>query len=312
MSMNCRQIRLGQALGRISRSYYSTEATSHIPSSTTSSLSTEQGSYVAPSPEQLAESRSKIRAGLILSRTPIVTPEVKPFEESYYNYQQELERRLMWTFPKSFYFKKGSMAEHKFNLAQKKPIQSVKGVFYERGIPDIKLGRERRFKQEVVIPLAEEEGADSGSANGADIDSVARRIMPEPRITEADKSNDVASLSRKLDRTLYLIIKQQKTWKFPSFSLEGDVELLHEAAERGLRQIGGTGMNTWTVSSTPTAVIAGTGSIKEFFIKSHILAGQFSAIKSEIEDFAWLTKEELKEKFDKQYYETLEPVISEQ
>ncbi len=204
-------------------------------------------------------------AGLILSRIPIVTPELSNFEKAYYHYQDELERRLMWTFPQYFYFKKGTLSERKFTAAQKGPVTRQPGVWYPRGVPDIKFNRERRFKQEIVIPRE----------NSEDGDSLSDPIVPNPRVTEADAKNDTRALTRKLDRTLYLLVQQNSEWKFPSFSLEAK-EPLHDAAERGLRQIGGVNMKTWTVSNTPAAVIKGSDANKEFFIKSHIIHGTFN------------------------------------
>lgn len=51
---------------------------------------------------------------------------------------------------------------------------------------------------------------------------------PYPRVTDADKTGDVKSLNRLLQRTLYLLVKQQndKRWRFPSSFMEGK-ESLH-------------------------------------------------------------------------------------
>ena len=39
---------------------------------------------------------------------------------------------------------------------------------------------------------------------------------PAPRVTEADQKNDTRSLNRKLDQTLYLIVKSKEgRWRFP-------------------------------------------------------------------------------------------------
>lgn len=39
---------------------------------------------------------------------------------------------------------------------------------------------------------------------------------PAPRVTEADKKNDTLSLNRKLDQTLYLLVKNKEgRWRFP-------------------------------------------------------------------------------------------------
>lgn len=52
---------------------------------------------------------------------------------------------------------------------------------------------------------------------------------PFPRQTEADKKGDVTRLDRKLDRTLYLILRRSGTqqWEFPKTAVQPE-ELLHE------------------------------------------------------------------------------------
>lgn len=276
----------------------STRPYSSTASNTTNQINSE------PVPQQTP---TKVLSGIILSRTPIVTPTLSPFEEAYYKYQDELEKRLMWTFPQHYYFKKGSLAERKFVKHQRGPVAKQPGVFYPRGVPDVKFNRERRFKQEIVVPR---EGGDEGG--NVEESSFTKPIEPNSRITEADEKGDVRSLARKLDRTLYLVIKDAKagTWKLPAFKINVK-EYLHDAAERGLRELGGPNMNTWTVSNTPSAVVKYDGEDpqhKEFFIKSHILDGQFVPQDKSI-DFAWLTKEEIQTYVDKSYFETLEPVF---
>ncbi|ANB13509.1 mitochondrial 54S ribosomal protein YmL17/YmL30 [Sugiyamaella lignohabitans] len=267
-------------------------------------------------------STRRILAGLILSRTPVVTPELTEFEKAYYHYQDELERRLMWTFPSYYYFKKGSLRERQFNAAQRGPVPRHANIWYPKGIPDIQHNRERRLKQEIVIPRQSADNDGLFGNNEESDDSLGRPIVLNSRHTEADEINDTTSLKRKLDRTLYLVVKEQdkNIWRFPAFSLE-QKEPLHIAAERGLRQIGGVNINTWTVSNTPAGVTrfnesgqvigkeeSTDSSKREFYIKSHILHGKF--VPQDGQDFAWLTREELGSKLDEPYYNSVEPLLS--
>lgn len=271
-------------------------------STTSTSSDIDAAAAAAPPPKPSAEPPKNVFAGLILSRIPIVTPELTEFEKAYYHYQDELERRLMWTFPQYFYFKKGTLSERKFTAAQRGPVSRQPGVWYPRGLPDIKFNRERRHKQEIVIPR--EKSAEDGE------DSLSRPIVLNSRITEADTSNDIRALTRKLDRTLYLLVQQNSEWKFPTFGLEAK-EPLHDAVERGLRQVGGINMKTWTVSNTPAAVIKDENAGKEFFIKSHIIHGKFNLQKVQgVTDYAWLTKNEISEKVNSKYYQELEPLLA--
>lgn len=231
-----------------------------------------------------------LRAGILLSRNPIVTKEPSAFVKAFYHYQDELERRLMWTFPWYFYFKRGTLSQRKFDSLQKGPMPRHKDVYYPEGIPDVKHNRERRSKQVVNLP------SQSGDGEGD-------KIIPKSRTTPADEKKDIKALDRKLDSTLYLVVNN-KEWRLPSFEVSEEATSLHEAAEAGLRELGGSNINTWTVSNTPAAVIK--GDVPEFVIKSHILHGQFAPKNL---DFAWLTKEEIKEKVKPEYFTSVEALL---
>ncbi|KAG0682765.1 54S ribosomal protein L17 mitochondrial [Pichia californica] len=271
-----------------------------------------------------------IKSSLILSRTPIVTQDISEFEKLFYNYQEELERRLMWTFPKWFYFKKGTVAEREFSEAQNYPIPNARGVWFPQGNPDLKHGRDRRFKQEVILPKKHIESDNNNKEEDSDndFDNVGRPIRANSRITKFDKENDQTSLERKLPRTLYLLVNQNGNWKFPSFNVlsENENSGLHKIAEDGLRIIGGDKINTWSVSNSPAAVIKYDSNNKiihntdnndqlitrEFLIKSHIIAGKFDLQKSNnsVSDFKWLVKEEIKDLVDISYYSKIDHLLS--
>lgn len=193
----------------------------------------------------------RIMAGIILSRPPILTAELTEFEKAYYKYQSETGKRMMWTFPHWFYFPKGTLASRQFLEAQPEVTADSIAKLYANERPDILLGRDRRAKQEVVIPERDAEMESEESA------ILYKKIVPNPRITKADEANDVTSLERKLDRTLYLIIKKKRQanqWKFPATDVNyKEKESVHEAAARCIELYGGENMNTWIVSRTPAA-----------------------------------------------------------
>ncbi|CEP64375.1 mitochondrial 54S ribosomal protein mL46 LALA0_S11e02652g [Lachancea lanzarotensis] len=254
---------------------------------------------------------SGIRAGLILSRIPIITQDLNKLEKQYYEYQSELEKRLMWTFPQYYYFKRGTLAEKRFLAVQKGPVSKQPGVWFPQGVPDIKHNRERRTKQVVNLPQHFDSAAGDQTS---DADSVSRPIVPNSRSTEADQTNDVQSLERKLSETLYLLVKSTEgKWRFPSFPVAIETESkkpLHATAEAGLRELGGANVNTWTVSNTPAGVW-GAADSAEFMIKSHIVSGRFDLKqKSQYNDFAWLTKEEIQQRVDDAYYRGLSCLLA--
>ncbi|CCF58027.1 hypothetical protein KAFR_0D03790 [Kazachstania africana CBS 2517] len=247
-----------------------------------------------------------IRTSLLLSRIPIVVSKPTKFESSYRAYQYELEKRLMWTFPAYYYFKKGTLSEHKFLSLQKKPIIKNPKAWFPKGVPDIRHNRDRRMKQDVILPQKD---------NDKD-DYLTRPIAKNSIETEDDLRANYSSLERKLRNNLYLLVREKDTgsWKLPSFEVlnSEDGAGLHEIAEKGLRDIGGVNINTWTVSNKPVSAI--TNSKKqtvEFVIKSHILAGKFNLKNSDkFTDFAWLTKIEAKDKVDNDYYEKIDHLLS--
>lgn len=254
---------------------------------------------------------TSIKAALLLTRAPIVTKDLSQFEKVYYNYQEELERRLMWTFPHYYYFRKGSLSERKFVQAQKGPVSKQPGVFYEKGVPDVVHNRERRLKQNLTIPKDEYEEST--------MSDISKPVIPNSRITKADEAGDVKSLERKLPRTLYLLTNDSKLgWKLPSFATE-EKDALHKMAESGLRKLGGEEINTWTVARSPAAVLkyqknklvdskaVAEDLTREYIIKSHILSGSFAP--NDVE-YAWLTREEIQEKVTPEYFEATEFLYS--
>lgn len=237
-----------------------------------------------------------IRASMVLSRVPLIVPEETKIEKQYHQYKAQLERRLMWTFPAYYYFKKGTLSEHKFHSVQKKPISKEPNVWFPKGVPDIRHGRERSKAEEVILPEN-----DTGDNTG-----IMRAVEKNSIITVADKSEDTSSLERQLRNTLYLLVNYKKDgWSFPKFDVENN-KALDLTAEDGLRKIGGVNINTWTVSKKPAGSIQAQDGSYEFFIKSHILAGKFNLIKEntkDITEYAWLTKKEIQEKVINEYFE---------
>lgn len=247
------------------------------------------------------EAAPAIRSTLVLSRNPVITADMPPFQKMYYRYQKELWKRLMWTFPKWFWFRPGTVAELKFRELNKRPVYDNPNVEFIGGRPDVQHNRDRRFKQVVKLPQTYDDKL-------KEIDDLARKIVPNSRTTEADKKNDLQSLERKLARTLYLLVSEDgKNWDFPSF--ENKELPLHQTAEEGLYLIAGKKINYFNVSKKPCHVHnAGNG--KLFFIKLHILLGELK-IENPALKHLWLTKEEVGEYLDGAYYQEVEHLLNE-
>ncbi len=80
--------------------------------------------------------------------------------------------------------------------------------------------------REILLKDAENRVTEDGEE--AQPDEIVPVERPMDRITEADKTNNVRRLDRKLDRTLYLVFQDKdKMWQFPSGDVPTD-ERLHE------------------------------------------------------------------------------------
>merc|ERR1712086_15236 len=95
----------------------------------------------------------------------------------------------------------------------------------------------------------------------------ATKFEPAPRRTKADEQNDMRSLDRALDRTLYLLVQDGDSWNFPQCAV-GQEDALHTAAAK-------------VAELLPTV-----GSAYDNTLLENKLG----------EGFAWLTKEEVLQK----------------
>ncbi|KAL7337272.1 NUDIX hydrolase domain-like protein, partial [Rhodotorula toruloides] len=222
----------------------------------------------------------RVVASALLSRPPLILPPLSPLERSYYAYQRRIHRALAKpaSVSQSWFFKKGTQAEKSFMKAFEMAAEEVEGA------PDY-----------------------------------------VPRETEADKKGDVTSLERKADRTLYLLLKKNRkehAWQFPQGGVEGEESLL-EAAKRELHEETGVNVDVWPSGRVPAGAYTYPfpaehkkkhpehEGAKVFFMPMRIIRGQVEPNKQEgIVDFAWLTKEEVKEKVSPEYWEAVEPMLS--
>jgi len=184
-------------------------------------------------------SRYRIKSGLILTRPPILTRELTPFEEAFFLYQKRLNERLTAPFRRAFFFKKDTAADLDWRIKLKE----------RKGVPNKDIGRynprgRMAWNDEVMVGSTTSsteyiydrlltDAEMRVSEDGEEIPPEDRVPVerPMPRRTEADEKNDVRRLDRALDRTLYLVVRKgaedKGIWQFPA----GDVpthENLHE------------------------------------------------------------------------------------
>lgn len=180
-----------------------------------------------------------MRSGLILTRAPLLTRRLHPFENAFFFYQKRLEERLNTPFITSIYFKPDTARRLDWNLK----VQERQGtVAKELGVYNGKSARAWDDELKVGDGLSSQESmldsllrdAEARVSDDAEViapEDVVPVERPVERETEADRKGDVRRLDRKLDRTLYLVVKgKDGAWGFPADVVPKD-ENLHEVRE---------------------------------------------------------------------------------
>jgi large subunit ribosomal protein L46 len=257
-----------------------------------------------------------LRAGIILTRPPLLTRTLTPFEEAFFFYQKRLNDRLTMPFVKDVYYPKKSPARLDFmlKLADRDGVLARDLGFYRgRGARDqwddeILVGDGLSKSEHIPDVLVRD--AVARVSEDAEIIPVEERAPPEfplPRRTPADAEGDMRRLDRELEHTLYLLVQRRNdgAWEFPTVAMQSD-EALHEAAQRALTEAAGVNMNTWVVGHAPVAHIVTPPTLtvdgapvphsgsKTFFMKGRIMAGQADLADNPLgyENFRWVTREQ--------------------
>ncbi|KAH6664889.1 putative 54S ribosomal protein L17, mitochondrial [Halenospora varia] len=290
----------------------------------------------------LEPSHYTTKAGILLSRPPLLTRNLDPFEKAFFFYQKRLNERLAIPFTRYFYFKKDTPADADWKLKAKErnwaAARDLGGyqAYGKEGWNDEVLVGDRTAEPGFAIKkLIEDsmvravEGKDGQAVEvkpGEVAEGQEEIIKPKERKTKSDKKNRREKLDRKLDRTLYLVVKRKgngRGWELPCGELVGR-ENLHQAAERILVQSAGLNMNTWIVGHVPIghhiqkphynpdSSLLRQGS-KTFFMKGRIMAGQadLTANQFGLTDFNWLTREEIEEEFHPKLYKSVHNMLAE-
>ncbi|ODA79644.1 hypothetical protein RJ55_05238 [Drechmeria coniospora] len=271
-----------------------------------------------------------VHSGLILTRPPLLTRRLHPFENAFFFYQKRLEERLNTPFITSIYFKPDTARKLDWDLKVQERQGTVAkelGVYKGKGAKawddELKVDDTLSTQESLLNSLlrdAEARVSDDAEVIAAeDVVSVER---PMERETEADRKGDVRRLDRSLDRTLYLVVKGKDGWGFPAGAVPKD-ENLHQAAKNVLDQAAGVNMNTWIVGRAPIAHMVATPvlnadgtvqkkGVKTFFLKGRIMAGQADLKGNPFgyTDFKWLTREELKEALSPEYFHSVRNMMA--
>jgi large subunit ribosomal protein L46 len=190
------------------------------------------------SPSPAARSLYRIKSGVILTRAPLLTRQLTPFEAAFFLYQKRLNERLSAPFRRAQYFKTDTASDLDFRLKLRgrrgvagRDIGLYKPVGRDAWNDEVKVGS-RLSDPAAVVENIVRDAEMRVSEDGEELSAEDRVHVerPLPRTTEADEKGDVRRLDRRLDRTLYLVVQgKDGKWEFPT----GDVltsENLHEVS----------------------------------------------------------------------------------
>lgn len=173
-----------------------------------------------------------IRSGLILTRPPLLTRTLHPFENAFFFYQKRLEERLNTPFVTDIYFKPDTPRKTEWDLkvAERKGVAKELGAFQGKMSKswndELKVGDDMSSQEFIVKSLLKD--AEVRVSDDAEIipeKDIVPVEGPQSRLTEADKKNDIKRLDRKLENTLYLVVKGKNGWAFPEDSVKENENL---------------------------------------------------------------------------------------
>ncbi|XP_066284192.1 large ribosomal subunit protein mL46-like [Branchiostoma lanceolatum] len=148
-----------------------------------------------------------------------------------------------------------------------------------------------------------------------------QEFQPAARLTEADMTTNRSSQLRKLDVPLFLLVKQKlgnkAVWMMPQGSRQ-EGETLRQTAERILMTCCGTHLRTTFYGNAPcgfykykyprTVRSENNVGAKVFFFKAELSGGEVECNSDDVQEFAWVTPEEMKEYLPQKYLDSVLPL----
>lgn len=180
-------------------------------------------------PVTASTSQYETRAGILLSRPPLLTRPPTAFEEAYFFYQKRLHERLALPFSRYFYYKADTPADTDYKFKAKarggaaaRELGSYTGYGEEAWNDELLVGDKtssKRWEREALVKdakMTSDEGAEE-----------IKEVRVEKRHTESDRKRDETKLDRKLARTVYLVVRgADGRWRFPSGGVVGRENLV--------------------------------------------------------------------------------------
>jgi large subunit ribosomal protein L46 len=203
-----------------------------------------------------------ILAGVLLTRPPLLLPDLHPFEARVQQYQEMIEQHQYTRFPVNFFFKQGSIAEKRWRQQNpREPKKSGSGIFRNEGdgIQEWIIGgksdeqilkaRKNAPPETKVRNDTKENEEELTDEEKRDLEQYAAEESEfEDSITELPEeiNFDLHRLEREPQRTLYCLVKKsleshkrsgrsERGWTLIESEAPGVDPLTHEA--EGLHEV---------------------------------------------------------------------------
>ncbi len=155
-------------------------------------------------------------------------------------------------------------------------------------------------------------------------DPRAEMYVPAPRITEADKTNDVHSLERALDQRLYLVVKRSaksKHWQFPQILATDPDVTMREYTTQALHSVlpPTSRPRVHHIAYTPSCHMEHVFTpayqekhdvygVKIFFYRIMLIKGEVKEVTQAV-DYNWATIDELPQLLSPDYHKAVKPIL---
>ena len=181
-------------------------------------------------------------ASVLLTRPPLLLPDLHPFEQVIRQYLEMIERHQYSDFPIHFYFKKGSVGEKRWKQQNsREPRKSGSGILRPfpddedktewilGGVSDQQVMRVRRHAPKIAPSDRPEKNEDPMTEEEKrDLDQFAQSEELENATTEipAQVNSDFHRLEREPKRTLYCLVKRSKEYNEQTGRAQRDFGLI--------------------------------------------------------------------------------------
>ena len=165
--------------------------------------------------------------------------------------------------------------------------------------------------------------ADSGKITSGSIPVGEIELLNKLALNDLNDDGNAKDLGRKLDRKLYLCLKDEMSgkWSLPMTRFDQPDSALHLEAQKSLSDLLSRSQNLelYHLGAAPVAFYlekftdrsAAPFGCKHFFFRSQLVAGRVRIDAKRYPEYGWFSREEMAEKLPRDMFESIEAVVSE-